>query len=410
MRSLGGKQLVAAACLAHIFSLAGIGTFPALVPLFFDVWGLSNTEAGWISGIYYGGYAVAVPILAGLTDRMDARRVYMASAALGAIALAGFALLANGFWSALILRALAGIALAGTYMPGLKMLTDRVEAGNQSRMIAFYTASFGLGSSLSIWMAGAVAEFALWRWAFATAALGSLAALATVALTVAPHAPMARASASVARFLDFRPVFRNRAAMAYVLAYGAHCWELLGFRAWFVAFLTFSATLQTPSATIWSATATAAVINLLGVPASILGNEMAVRFGRRRTASVVMLASAAVSLFIGFTAFLPYVLVVALLMVYGVLVTGDSATVTAGAVAAAPPETRGAVMAVHSAVGFATSFFGPLFFGIVLDVAGGNESLLAWGLGFAAMGLGVALGPLALAWLAPREGERRGAA
>ena len=142
------------------------------------------------------------------------------------------------------------------------------------------------------------------------------------------------------------------------------------------------------------------------MPASILGNELAVRFGRRRTASIVMLASAAVSLFIGFTAFLPYVLVVALLMVYGVLVTGDSATVTAGAVAAATPENRGAVMAIHSAVGFATSFFGPLFFGIVLDVAGGNESLLAWGLGFAAMGLGVALGPLALAWLAPREGEK----
>ncbi len=402
MRNLGGRQLVAAACCAHIFSLAGIGTFPALVPLFFGVWGLSNTEAGWISGIYYGGYAVAVPILAGLTDRMDARRVYMASAALGAVALAAFALLANGFWSALILRALAGIALAGTYMPGLKMLTDRVEAKNQSRMVAFYTASFGLGSSLSIWMAGVVADFAPWQWAFAAAAVGSMVAFAIVAFTFAPHTPAPR-PASAARFLDFRPVFRNRAAMAYVLAYGAHCWELLGFRAWFVAFLTFSATLQAPGATIWSATATAAVINLLGVPASILGNEMAVRFGRRRTASVVMLASAAVSLVIGFTAFLPYVLVVALLMVYGILVTGDSATVTAGAVAAASPENRGAVMAIHSAVGFATSFFGPLFFGIVLDVAGGNESLLAWGLGFAAMGLGVALGPLALAWLAPRE-------
>ncbi len=409
MRSLAGRQLVTAACCAHIFSLAGIGTFPALVPLFFDVWGLSNTEAGWISGIYYGGYAVAVPILAGLTDRMDARRVYMASAALGAVALAAFALLANGFWSALILRTLAGVALAGTYMPGLKMLTDRVEAKNQSRMVAFYTASFGLGSSLSIWMAGVVADFAPWRWAFAAAAVGSMVAFAIVAFTFAPHTPAPR-TASAGRFLDFRPVFRNRAAMAYVLAYGAHCWELLGFRAWFVAFLTFSAALQSPGATIWSATATAAVINLLGVPASILGNELAVRFGRRRTASVVMLASAAVSLVIGFTAFLPYVLVVALLMVYGVLVTGDSATVTAGAVAAATPENRGAVMAVHSAVGFATSFFGPLFFGVVLDVAGGNESLLAWGLGFAAMGLGVALGPLALAWLAPREGERRGAA
>lgn len=406
MRNLSGRQLVAAACLAHVFSVAGIGTFPALVPLFFDVWGLTNTEAGWISGIYYAGYAVAVPVLAGLTDRMDSRRVYMASAVLGAVSLAGFAIIADGFWSALVLRALAGVALAGTYMPGLKMLTDRVEAKNLSRMVAFYTACFGVGSSLSIWMAGEVAAWTSWPWAFAAAALGSLAALATVALTVAPHAPAPHASAAPARFLDFRPVFRNRAAMAYVLAYGAHCWELLGFRAWFVAFLAFSAALQSPGATVWSATATAAVINLLGVPASILGNELAVRFGRRRMATIVMLASAAVSLVIGFTAMLPYALVVLFLMVYGVLVTGDSATITAGTVAAAAPAQRGATMAIHSAVGFATSFIGPLAVGVVLDLAGGNMSLLAWGLAFAAMGLGVALGPLALAWLAPREHKK----
>ena len=38
----------------------------------------------------------------------------------------GFALLADGFAAALGLRALAGLGLAGTYIPGLRALVDRL--------------------------------------------------------------------------------------------------------------------------------------------------------------------------------------------------------------------------------------------------------------------------------------------
>jgi hypothetical protein len=42
-------------------------------------------------------------------------------------------------------------------MPGLKELSDRTAGrARQSRAIAFYTSAFGLGSSLSLWMAGAL--------------------------------------------------------------------------------------------------------------------------------------------------------------------------------------------------------------------------------------------------------------
>lgn len=394
---MNGRKLLVVMCVAHVLSLTGIGTFPSLLPTFFGLWKISNTEAGWISGIYYGGYAAAVPILASLTDRIDSRRVYLWSAALCGVSMAAFAALANGFWTALIFRAFAGIGVAGTYMPGLKVLTDRVTGGNQSRLVAFYTASFGIGSSVSIWMAGGIEDWLGWRWAFAVAALGSLGAIAIVATLVRPIPQVRRESHS--RLLDFRPVFRNRAAMAYVLAYGAHCWELLGFRAWMVAFFAFSATLQPPGAWVWSATIVAGFINFLGVPASILGNELAMRIGRRRAATVVMLGASVLACIIGFTAPLPYALVVLLFAVYGVFVTADSGTITAGTVIFARPEHKGATMAVHSFLGFLTSFLGPLAFGIVLDIAGGNASTFAWGLAFAAMGAGVALGPVALARL-----------
>ena len=41
--------------------------------------------------------------------------------------------------------------------------------------------------------------------------------------------------------LDFRPVFRNRPALGYILGYGSHCFELYGMRTWIVAFWTFVA-------------------------------------------------------------------------------------------------------------------------------------------------------------------------
>src|SRR5258708_27564162 len=59
------------------------------------------------------------------------------------------ALFAEGLVSASLMQLLAGAGIAGTYMPGLRALTDNVSGpGAQSRAVSFYTAVFGLGTSL----------------------------------------------------------------------------------------------------------------------------------------------------------------------------------------------------------------------------------------------------------------------
>jgi MFS family permease len=73
MRSTSPYRLTLFVCLAEIFGLASIAVFPALLPTFMTEWRLSHTEAGWISAAYYAGYMILVPVLAGITDRMDAR-------------------------------------------------------------------------------------------------------------------------------------------------------------------------------------------------------------------------------------------------------------------------------------------------------------------------------------------------
>lgn len=289
-------------------------------------------------------------------------------------------------WSACLLRALAGVGLAGTFMPGLRLLSDRVEGAGQSRAVAFYTASFSVGASLSVLVTGLLAERYGWRAAFGAAAAGGIGA-AAIATGVPPRPAVAR---SETRLLDLRPALRNADALSYNLAYACHMWELYGFRAWLVAFLTFCAA-RNP-ATL------AAAILLLGLPASVLGNELALRLGRRRVIATIMLISALTSLFIGASTLLPMIVTLAACAFYSMTITGESASLTAGAVAAAP-EHRGATMAVHTLVGFGAATFGPLAFGLALDVVGADR-WLGWAVGFALLGAGPALGPLLMKQIA----------
>lgn len=397
------RFLVTAMCVAEALGMLGFSTFPALLPLFLDEWRLTGTEAGMLSGLFFAGYMLAVPLLTGLTDRLDARQVYLYSALLTGAATLAFALFAHDFWSAAPLRLLAGVGLAGTYMPGLRALTDRIPEQNHPRAVSFYTASFGVGASASYLFAGLIVDWLDWRWAFGLSVLGTALGLAIVLMLLRPR-PAPRDPPAWRAILDFRPVLRNREAMAYILAYAGHNWELFGFRSWIVAFLAFALVLSPdPLAAVLTGTAVAAIVNLLGLPSSVMGNEFATRFDRRIVVSVIMGVSALLGCLVGFAAGLPYVLVVGLLMLYGITVTGESASLTTGTVLAADPQRKGAAMALHSFLGFAFAFLGSVMPGVVLDLAGGTSDATAWVLAFVCMALGAAVGPLLVLGLARRQ-------
>ena len=275
-------------CIAEVLGMAGAFAFPALLPAFRQEWGLSNTQAGWISGIYFAGYAVAVPVLTALTDRVDAKRVWLGSTVMTALAAAAFALAADGFASALVLRFLGGFGLAGTYMPGLKAVVDRTGGKRQPQWMSWYTASFSLGTSGSFLVAGGVAAVWGWRTAYGLAALSAMGAAALVALLVAPVRPPPHSGK--AALLDFRPVLANRAVMGYVLAYAAHMWELFGLRSWMVAFLAVVAARQGEAPALSPATV-ATLASVVAMAASIGGAEWAVRCDRRRFCAWAAVAS-----------------------------------------------------------------------------------------------------------------------
>ena len=130
-----------------VANLAALMTFAATLNEIAADWSLNASQSGWIGCIYFAGYAISVPFLAGATDRMDARQLYVASALLGAAASLAFAVFAHGFILAMILRFLGGIGLAGIHMPGLNMLMDRVDHSYQGRAAGIYTSTYAAGSA-----------------------------------------------------------------------------------------------------------------------------------------------------------------------------------------------------------------------------------------------------------------------
>lgn len=392
--ALSGRALVAAMCAAQVGNLLPHVVVPAVMAQhLIPQWGLSASEAGLMASSFALGYMLAVPLLTALTDRIDARLILLIGSAVSGLATFTFGVLAEGLWSAIAIWGVAGIGFAGAYMPGLKALVDRLPPGDSSRSVTMYTATFSIGVGLSFLIAQLAADALGWRWAFFLTALGPLAMIAAC-LGMAPVAPVP----SSRRLLDFKPVFRNRPAMGFILGYGAHCFELYALRTWIVAFWTYVAARHGGEALL-DPMAVSVIATVLAMPSSIIGNEAAIRFGRHRAIVLFMSIAGIVAVLIGAAAATAApVVLLALLFVYAIAIPADSGALTSGMTLSAQPEFRGATMAMHSTIGFGLSAAGAWAIGVALDAGGGMDTSNGWRVAFLVMAAGGLAGPIAICW------------
>lgn len=394
--------------LSCVVGLGGFGAFATALPTLMAEWRLGNAEAGWISGAYFIGYVGAVPVLVGLTDHIDSRKIYLVGCIAGTIGGLGFALLAEGFWSAVFFQVFAGAGLAGIYMPGLRVLGERLPEDKRLRSVAYYTSMFGVGTSLSFLTAGLLDAAFGWRSMFLWGGIGFfLAALLMIAAIWGLPVVMGRKPPSGRHPLDFRPVFTNRPALGYILAYGGHAFELFAVRAWMVAFLLYAWSRSSTEPAGLAISQWVTVCMLVGVATSILGAELARLFGRIALVRWIAGASAVVGVVLGLATSLPFWVVAALIFIYSALIAADSGTITTGTVAESRPDEQGATLAVHSMVGFAGGIVGPPLAGLALDL-GGNATPVGWAMAMAVCAAGSALAALAVGF-AKRGVSRTGA-
>jgi len=394
-------RLVAIVCTAQVLVQIGAYFWPALLPGFIEPWSLTYTQAGWITAVFYGAYMLSVPILVTLTDRVDPRRIYLLGVGLTITGHLYFGLFADGFWSAVVGRALAGVGWAGTYMTGLKLLADRVDDKLMSRAVTAHAAGIGVAGALSFATGDFIAQLAGWQSAFLVAGASAAVAWVMVALAVPGKKIAPTPAADGGKLFDFRPVLRNRSAMAYALVYCIHTLEMNALRGWGVAFLVYVAA-RTGEASAVSPTLVATGFALIGTVASVAGNEAAIRLGRRNLVHTALVIAALIAAALGTVGVTSYSVAMMLLIAYGAAVWLDSSSLTAGTAGTAEPSRRGATLAVHSTLGYAGGFVGPLAVGWVLDLYGG-PSPAGWAAAFLLIAV---LGLVALAtfwFMRPRE-------
>jgi MFS family permease len=387
-----------AICLCEMATMLVFLNYTAVLPILQEEWGMRHGEAGLIFSAYQACYLIAVLVLATLTDRMDTRTIYLASAVWAGLAGLAFPFMAQGFLSAALMRALAGIGLAGTYVPGMRLVAQRFSSAHRGVAIACYASAFGVGSAASLFVAGQLARLSGWRLATGVTALGPLLAALLAAFVLAPAPPPGQAS----RLVDIR-VFRNRPALWMIASYCAHNWELFGMRAWLPPFLAASLIRNGAGVVEASSFAAAwtAIVLLIGSASNVVGGWLSDRWGRVRVIVASQLCSAGFSLAIGWLFHAPLWLIMTAAALYNVFATSDSGALSTGVTELADPALLGATLALQSCLGFLAAAISPGVAGFVLDAWQSGAGTAAnspwqWGSAFGVLGLGVLLGPLSM--------------
>jgi MFS family permease len=396
------RLLIILSCLTLVLNTSAFITITPVLPVLFDEWMLTETEAGLLGGAFFIGYVTAVPILVPMTDRILPKKIYIFSGCVGVVSCFGFAFLAEGLWSGVFFRILTGVGVAGTYMPALKALVDTLEEPQRSRASTYYTSVYAIGTALSVLSGGLFTEWYDWHVAFAVAGFGTLAGL-VIGWIVLPAGKISLTRQSHAA--NFQQVLSNRPVIVNIASYFGHLWEVFSNRVWIVTFLVFAEASQ-PGEFFIPVTWLATFVALIGVPASMFSGEMAHRFGREIVIRTAMVISVMVGLSVAFTTTGPLWLIAALALAYGMMGYADTGTINTETVAAAEADVRGATMALHASVGFTGGILGSLAIGATLQVAGGKDSGDAWTAAFLVMAAGSAFGFL-IRWWAGRKGSSR---
>lgn len=259
------RRIVGALSLGLLGQVA-IMAVPAVIVELAGQWSLDAAQVGWLGDIYFAGYAAGLPFLSGAAGRTDGWAAYAISTVIAGVASLAFAFCTAGFWSALVLRFIAGVGFSGIHIIGLKLMSDRLEGHSRARAAAFYSAAYAIGSGGSFLIAGLLSSAFGWSAAFVAAGASALLSLPLLLLIGSPL--KGNEIRSTRWFPDFRAALREREVTRYVIAYAGNTWEVFAIRVWFAPFLAFSAELN-QSTSGWPPAVLAGISAIVAVPVSI---------------------------------------------------------------------------------------------------------------------------------------------
>jgi MFS family permease len=321
----------------------------AVVPALRADWGLSSQDASWLTTAVQLGFVAGALASAtlNLADRLAPSRLIAVSAALAGATNLLVPLLAEGPAVALAARALTGVALAGVYPVGVKLLASWFDTGRGLAM-GVLVGALTLGSAVPQLVNGLGAL--PWRGVLVTTS-GLAFAAALVALGLR-EGPFLRAGAKL-RPAYLVEMFADRRQRLVNLGYAGHMWELYAFWTWLPAYLAASlAAGNAPDGRSAVGLMAFAVIGVAGAAGCVAAGAAARRAGSERVALWALLTSAACCATSGLVYGAPLLLLMPVLALWGFAVIADSAQFSAALSAAADARYVGTALTAQMALGF----------------------------------------------------------
>jgi MFS family permease len=370
--------------IAELFGMALWFSGSAVVPALSQEWKLSSSEVSWLAIAVQLGFVAGTLLSAtlNLADIITTRHLFAVSALLGALTNAFFGLYAHQSGTAIVLRFLTGVCLAGVYPPGMKLMATWFRE-RRGMALGVLVGALTMGKATP-YLVNALGS-SNWRLNVLFVSLLAIIGGFIVLLFVSdgPHA-LPPATFDLTQVVK---VFRNRGVRLASFGYFGHMWELYAMWIWIPVMIRASVTVQGGNPIV------AEVGSFLVIGAGAIGcvfaGLVADRVGRTSVTSWAMAISGSCCLLVGFLyggSALPLLL---LAVIWGASVVADSAQFSSCVTELGDPQYIGTALTLQMCVGFLLTTLSIELIPKVVD-------LVTWRYAFMILAPGPFLGVLAM--------------